>query len=106
MIPDTTHPTSDIAQLLEVSGRRLQQLVTEGVIPKPAKRGQYSLAATVRGYIGFLRDRAAGKAAGFAFEKERLTRLQADTLQAELREHDERYVLLEQVKERWSDWSL
>ena len=84
MIPDTTHPASDMADLPGVSSRRLQQLANEGAIPKPAKRGQYNLVATVRGYINFLRDRAAGKASGYAFEKERLTRLQAETLQAQL----------------------
>ena len=105
MIPETTYPAIEMANLLLVSGRRLQQLVKEGAIPEPAKRGQYNLAATVQGYIRFLRARAAGKGAGYAFEKERLTKAQADLAEVQLREFSVKYVLVEEVLKSWTNWA-
>ena len=46
-------PRSVIARLLNISERRLNQLVIEGVIPK-AGRNQYPLAGCIRGYVTFL----------------------------------------------------
>lgn len=51
-------PATVLARLLDISERRFHQLVTEGVIPKTSK-GRYPLAATVRGYIRFLRNTGA-----------------------------------------------
>jgi hypothetical protein len=39
--------------------RRVQQLTTEGVIPR-TKHGQYEIAPAVRGYIRYLRERSIG----------------------------------------------
>lgn len=44
-----------IARLLTITDRRVQQLAKEGYIPKPS-RGMYSLVGAVQGYIRFLRD--------------------------------------------------
>lgn len=48
-------PGRIIAGLLEITERRLQQLVAEGWIPRAAC-GQYSLRDSVRGYIRSLKD--------------------------------------------------
>lgn len=56
-----TVPVATIAGLLCITERRVQQLAKEGVIPKD-ERGQYSLVASVQGYIRYLQDDArAGK---------------------------------------------
>ena len=65
MIEPKTYSTATIAKLLDLSTRRVQQLVTEGVIPR-AERGRYALAPTVQGYIGFLRERAVNADVGAA----------------------------------------
>src|SRR5215470_17005758 len=52
-----TWPTPRMAKFIDVSPRRLQQLVQEGVIPKCEARGRYNLIAVNLAYIRFLRDR-------------------------------------------------
>ena len=54
-----TYPIKTIAKLLMLTERRVQQLTKEGVISKEG-RGQYELAASVQGYITYLKDRLAG----------------------------------------------
>ena len=79
-----TYSASQIGELLEVSSRRLQQLAAEGVIPKPAKRGRYDLAATVRGYVGFLRNRVTNTPGGELRDQQiRETKERADKLALE-----------------------
>jgi hypothetical protein len=53
-----TWPTSRMAKFIDVTPRRLQQLVQEGVIPKCEGRGRYNPVAVNLAYIRFLRDRA------------------------------------------------
>src|SRR6266850_2467819 len=53
---DLTWPTDKMAKFIDVSPRRLQQLVQEGVIPK-SDRGRYSPIAVNLAYIRYLRDR-------------------------------------------------
>jgi hypothetical protein len=50
------HSLKTISKLLDLSPRRVQQLVKEGVIPK-MERGLYELVPVVRGYIHYLRER-------------------------------------------------
>ena len=45
-----------MAKLLLLTPRRLQQLVTEGVVPK-VERGRYELAPVIQAYIHYLRER-------------------------------------------------
>ena len=52
-----TWPTERMARLIDVSPRRLQQLVQEGVVPKCEGRGRYNPLAVTQAYIRFLRDR-------------------------------------------------
>ena len=52
-----TYSLDVIAKLLDISPRRVQQLSSDGVIPR-ASRGKYELVPAVQGYIRFLRGRA------------------------------------------------
>jgi phage terminase Nu1 subunit (DNA packaging protein) len=54
-----TYPVAVISKLLDLTPRRVQQLASEGVIPR-AEKGRYELVPAVRGYIRYLRDRAIG----------------------------------------------
>ncbi len=44
-----------LAALFELTQRRVQQLASDGIIPR-AERGQYDFERSVRGYVRFLRD--------------------------------------------------
>ena len=52
-----TWPTARMAKFIDVTPRRLQQLVQEGVVPKCEGRGRYNPIAVNLAYIRFLRDR-------------------------------------------------
>src|SRR4030095_1707616 len=53
-----TWPPARMAKFIDVTPRRLQQLVQEGVVPKCEGRGRYNPVAVNLAYIRFLRDRA------------------------------------------------
>lgn len=57
MSKDLTWPTTRMAKFIDVTPRRLQQLVQEGVVPKCEGRGRYNPIAVNLAYIRFLRDR-------------------------------------------------
>jgi len=44
-----------IAKLLDMTPRRVQQLVKEGILPKPIARGQYEIIPCVVAYIKHLK---------------------------------------------------
>lgn len=73
-------PLRIICGLLELSDRRLQQLVAEGWIPR-AVRGQYSLRDSVRGYIRYLKQ--AQRDSNRGGETARLARAQAVKVEME-----------------------
>jgi len=58
-------PAAQIAALLKVSERRLQQLADEGYIKKEG-RGLYGLVDSVQGYIRFLKESSAANTRGTA----------------------------------------
>ncbi len=53
-------PAKFLAELLNISQRRIQQLAKEGTIPK-AERGQYPLLACIKGYVSFLQESLKSK---------------------------------------------
>jgi hypothetical protein len=61
MSDQQVYPAKTIAPLLDISERRVGQLVNEGIIPK-TERGRYELFPVVQGYVKFLRERKLGKA--------------------------------------------
>ena len=52
---DTTKTAKELANILDISDRRVQQLSKLGVIPKVA-RGRYPLIPAIHGYIKYLRE--------------------------------------------------
>jgi len=57
MSRDLTWPTDRMAKFIDVTPRRLQQLVQEGVVPKSEGHGRYNPIAVNLAYIRYLRDR-------------------------------------------------
>ena len=64
-----TAPIESLAKLLDLTPRRVQQLAKEGVIPKPATRGQYDIIPSVVAYIRHLRAVASGDGGDLQAEK-------------------------------------
>jgi len=82
---NATQPITVIARLLDLSERRVQQLVHDGVIPK-AERGRYELVGAVRGYVRYLRDlvlKSETGGADYASERARLVKARADLAEME-----------------------
>ncbi len=97
-----THSVETIAKLLDLSTRRVQQLVKDGVIPKTEK-GRYELAPCVRGYIAYLRDRNIG-AGIVSLDEARMRKTVAEAQLSELQLEKERGSVLdvEQIEKLWS----
>jgi phage terminase Nu1 subunit (DNA packaging protein) len=66
-----------LANLIDLTPRRVNQLADEGIIPR-TKRGVYELAPAVRGYVHFLREFARGRDKTEARNKARLTGTRAE----------------------------
>jgi phage terminase Nu1 subunit (DNA packaging protein) len=75
-----------MAKMIDVSPRRLRQLVQEGIVPK-AERGRYNPFAVNLAYIRYLRDRATQpdmSNTDFAFERLGKTKAERELLELEL----------------------
>jgi phage terminase Nu1 subunit (DNA packaging protein) len=80
-----TWPTSRMAKFIDVTPRRLQQLVQEGVVPKCEGRGRYNPIAVNLAYIRFLRDRVQSpESSDSEFFAVKLAKLRAEREQIEL----------------------
>lgn len=55
-----TATVESLAKLLDITPRRIQQLVAAKVLPKPVSRGQYEIVPSVIAYIRHLRAIAHG----------------------------------------------
>jgi len=97
-----TYPISAISQLLKLTERRVQQLVKDGILPRPVK-GEYDAIGCVHGYIGYLKKLAMGNGElSLTDERTRLTKYQADLAEIELKKaHGE----LLNTKEAMTQWS-
>src|SRR5690242_16653531 len=74
-----TWPTSRMAKFIDVTPRRLQQLVQEGVVPKCEGRGRYNPIAVNLAYIRFLRDRVQSpEASDSEFFAAKLAKIKAE----------------------------
>lgn len=77
------YPVDAIAKLLNLTPRRVQQLVRDEIIPKPEK-GQYDLIRCVRGYVKYLQKRAEGRIEPRELDDERTRLVKAQAEHKEL----------------------
>lgn len=105
----TTVPLPIIAKLLDVSERRIQQLASDGIIPK-SNAGQYELVPTVRGYIGYLRRNLTNEnktdTIDIRSERGRLVKAQADKTELEVEALRGTLIATEEVELLWSNLVL
>ncbi len=104
MAAEATYPVEIVAELLDLTPRRVYQLTTEGIIPK-ASRGRYELVPVVRGYIKYLRDRAinADVKDGGADHRKRLTKARADIAEMEAERLAGELVPVDRAEQVWTD---
>ena len=72
-----------MAELLDLTTRRLRQLAVDGVIPESERGKGYPVVKTVQGYVAYLRGEATGRG-GPAKAEHRTARATKETYQAEL----------------------
>jgi phage terminase Nu1 subunit (DNA packaging protein) len=79
MASEAEVPLKTLAGLLNITERRVQQLVVEGVLTRGETRGSYPLRTNMHAYIQFWKDKAIGgdDESGMSEEKLRLVRAQA-----------------------------
>jgi len=100
-----TYPAATMAKLLQITPRRLQQLVSEGVIPK-ISRGRYELAPVVQAYINYLRERTLpGMMNVVSLDEARQRKLAAEAKLAEIEvaKAEGGVVTIQIVEKSWTD---
>jgi phage terminase Nu1 subunit (DNA packaging protein) len=104
MAAPAAYPAETIARLLDLTPRRVQQLVAESVIPR-AERGRYEVVPVVRAYVRYLRERAMASEVGqdaFAQHRARLTKARADMAELEHAQMLQDLVPAAQVEQAWA----
>jgi len=84
MLDLQTITLKDLAELFDLTDRRIQQLADEGIIKK-SKRGEYELFPSIQGYIHFLKSAANGTSSGLAEQRLRQAKAKADREELELK---------------------
>jgi phage terminase Nu1 subunit (DNA packaging protein) len=103
MSEQQVYPAKTIASLLDITERRVGQLVKEGIIPK-TDRGRYQLFPVVQGYIKFLRERKLGKAVVSLDEaRQRKLAAEAEMAEIELAKARADVVRVEDVARQWEN---
>lgn len=93
-------PIAVIAQVIDLTGRRVQQLVAEGVLPKAA-HGKYPVLACVQAYIHYLRAQVEG---GTAYaERARLLKAQREKAELEVAAMRREMIPAKDVMRGWAD---
>jgi len=93
-------PVAQMAKLFNVTERRVQQLASDGIIPR-ADRGRYHIIESVMGYVKFLQERAYGKSATVQdshYERTRYLKSKADLTELELAERAGKLVDADDVR--------
>jgi len=82
---NTVVPAKTIAKALDLTERRINQLVADGTLQK-SERGRYELIPTIQAYVKFLREKAVNSDVGaddYAVQRTRLTKAKADMAEME-----------------------
>ena len=105
----TTYPIKTICQILDLTERRVCQLVTDGILPKNSERGRYELIPTVTAYIHWLRDRSlygeakakSGNVVSLDEARRRKLIAEAELAELELQKERGEVVNIEETEKSW-----
>ena len=106
----TTYPIKTICQILDLTERRVRQLVTDGILPKNSERGCYELIPTVKRYIHWLRDRSlygeakakSGNVVSLDEARRRKLIAEAELAELELQKERGEVVSIEETEKSWT----
>lgn len=102
-MPPQHYPVKAIASLLDLTERRVQQLVKDGTLPKPIN-GAYDPIGCVLAYIHYLRRLIAGSGElSLTEERTRLTKLQGDLVELQIRKARGKVIDSEKAMQAWGD---
>lgn len=95
-----------LANLFNITERRIQQHAAEGVIPK-ASRGKYPFIGSVKGYIAFLQSKLQGgesevASSDISTNRARLVKANADMRELDLQIAQGEYLSGDLVRYAWS----
>ena len=98
-----TYPVHAIANLLLLTERRVQQLVKDGILPRP-RNGAYEPVPCVRAYIDYQRKLIIGTGElSLTDERTRLTKYQADLAEIDLQKARGSLLESKVAMQMWSD---
>lgn len=102
-MPPQQYPVAAIAQLLKLTERRVQQLVKDSILPRPA-RGVYDPIACVHSYIDYLKRLLAGSGElSLTEERTRLTKTQADMAELLFRKSSGDLIQSKKASQVWGE---
>ena len=98
---DDNYDLKRISEILNLTQRRVQQLIKDRILPKPHKR-QYDLNGSVYGYIKYLRDRAGNEGElSLSEERARLARAQAKVQELKIAEMQGELIPAAEIATTW-----
>lgn len=100
---ETVVPLKTIARALDLTERRVNQLVKDGVLPK-TERGRYELIPVVKAYVNFLRNNSVNSDVGaddYAAQRTRLTKAKADMAEMEKLQMEDSLIPADDVENAW-----
>lgn len=97
-----TLSVDNIAKLLDLTPRRVQQLVKEKILPQPYDRGKYAVVPCVIAYIKYLRGLIDGEGGDYMVEKTRLTKAQATKTEIETNRLKGDLIAVSDAERGWS----
>lgn len=97
-----TLSVDNIAKLLDLTPRRVQQLVKEKILPQPYDRGKYAVVPCVIAYIKYLRSLIDGEGGDYMVEKTRLTKAQATKTEIETNRLKGDLIAVSDAERGWS----
>ena len=102
-IANNVVPLKTVARALDLTERRVNQLVKDGVLPK-TERGRYELIPVVQAYVKFLREKSVNTDVGaddYAAQRTRLTKAKADMAEMEKDQMASVLIPAEDVGDAW-----
>ncbi|MCC8368788.1 MAG: hypothetical protein LN573_01720 [Rickettsia endosymbiont of Oxypoda opaca] len=104
----TNYKVLDIAKVLTLTTRRVQQLVKDNILPAPI-RGKYDLVSCIRGYEKYLQQQATNKnnnTGNLCTQKLRLLKAQVDKAELGVAILEGKYLAVSEVELTWSNLLL
>lgn len=95
-----------LASKLGETERQIQRVVDEGLAPRPLKKGDYDIWATVRGVIRYYKEKAGKYSEARAVDAARKEKAEADTAEIAVAEKRKLIMLKSDARLLWADATI